>query len=175
MKVSSQSSSESLYLDKNGDVGVSFRREGPLERFPEAPREGYGFDVDLSLQELWHAAVATKAFHESQEVSNCQHFVLETLQELAKRRHVLGVKCLDSAKGPLGIQRRNEPAEPASVKSQRSAWAFNDLSQVKSQKRVFGGGGWAACIGLLGRKPQGARAFVCGKRLTTRTCSQWLL
>ena len=84
--MSSQSSSESLYLDKNGDVGVSFRREGPLERFPEAPREGYGFDVDLSLQELWHAAVATKAFHESQEVSNCQHFVLETLQELAKRQ-----------------------------------------------------------------------------------------
>ena len=41
--------------------------------------------MDLSLEELWHAAVATDAFRESQEVSNCQHFVLETLQQLALR------------------------------------------------------------------------------------------
>ena len=29
---------QELYLDKNGDVGVSFRLGGPLERFPEASR-----------------------------------------------------------------------------------------------------------------------------------------
>ena len=79
-----------LYLDKNADIGVSWRRAGWRESFPEAPRSGYSFDVDLSLQELWEATASTKSFQEAQEVSNCQHFVRESLEELSRRGHLQG-------------------------------------------------------------------------------------
>lgn len=77
-----------LYLDKNADVGVSWRRAGFLERFAEAPRTGYSWDVDLDVQTFWDAVAATKAFKEAQEVSNCQHFVRECLEELSHRGHL---------------------------------------------------------------------------------------
>lgn len=76
---------DTLYLDKNADLGVSWRRLGLWERFDESPRPSYSFEADMSLQDLWSAVVATKAFHEPQEVSNCQHFVREALAELAAR------------------------------------------------------------------------------------------
>ncbi|CAK9002601.1 unnamed protein product [Durusdinium trenchii] len=89
-----------LYLDKNADVGVSWRKAGPFERFPEAPRNGYGFDVDVSLQDVWDAAVTTHAFHETQEVSNCQHFVRESLEELSCRGHL-------QAEGPMTLRNQS--------------------------------------------------------------------
>eukprot|EP00931_Biecheleriopsis_adriatica_P007798 TRINITY_DN109053_c0_g1_i1.p2 TRINITY_DN109053_c0_g1~~TRINITY_DN109053_c0_g1_i1.p2 ORF type:complete len:160 (-),score=42.39 TRINITY_DN109053_c0_g1_i1:1-480(-) len=90
-----------LYLDKNADVGVSFRRAGFRERFPEAPRDGYSFTVNLSVQELWDAVVSTDAFREEQEVSNCQHFVKECLTELASRGH-LGCEGKIDSQGAAG-------------------------------------------------------------------------
>eukprot|EP00913_Durusdinium_trenchii_P025368 g23816.t1 len=90
-----------LYLDKNADVGVSWRKAGPFERFPEAPRNGYGFDVDVSLQETNQAQdVTTHAFHETQEVSNCQHFVRESLEELSCRGHL-------QAEGPMTLRNQS--------------------------------------------------------------------
>eukprot|EP00435_Cladocopium_sp_Y103_P044339 s1345_g12.t1 len=79
-----------LYLDKNADVGVSWRKAGPFERFSEAPREQHGFDAveGTSLQDVWDAAVSTPSFSEPQEVSNCQHFVRESLEELVRRGHL---------------------------------------------------------------------------------------
>lgn len=77
--------SDLMYLDKNADLGVAWRRAGPGERFQETPRAGHGFTTDMSLHELWDAVTATRAFAEAQEVSNCQHFVSEVLTELSKR------------------------------------------------------------------------------------------
>ncbi|CAL1134226.1 unnamed protein product [Cladocopium goreaui] len=89
-----------LYLDKNADVGVSWRKAGPFERFSEAPREQHGFDAveGTSLQDVWDAAVSTPSFSEPQEVSNCQHFVRESLEELVRRGH------LKAAGAPLTLR-----------------------------------------------------------------------
>lgn len=76
-----------LYIDKNADIGVGWRRAGIGESFNEAPREGHSYPVDLSVHDFWAAVAATKAFGEAQERSNCQHFVQEALAELAARRH----------------------------------------------------------------------------------------
>lgn len=40
------------------------------------------------MQTFWDAVAATKAFKEAQEVSNCQHFVRECLEELSHRGHL---------------------------------------------------------------------------------------
>eukprot|EP00434_Breviolum_minutum_P014483 symbB.v1.2.012770.t1/scaffold888.1/size154975/7 len=76
--------------EANADVGVSWRKAGPFERFSEVPREAHGFHAreGTSLQDIWEAVVSTPSFSESQEVSNCQHFVQESLQELARRGHI---------------------------------------------------------------------------------------
>eukprot|EP00933_Yihiella_yeosuensis_P001672 TRINITY_DN1027_c1_g1_i1.p1 TRINITY_DN1027_c1_g1~~TRINITY_DN1027_c1_g1_i1.p1 ORF type:complete len:456 (-),score=78.44 TRINITY_DN1027_c1_g1_i1:61-1428(-) len=79
-----------LYLDKNADIGVSWRREGLREKFSEVPREGYGFTSDIAVKDLWDAVISTDAFSEAQEVSNCQHFVKECLAELNARGHLKG-------------------------------------------------------------------------------------
>mmetsp|Transcript_98805 Transcript_98805/g.313621 ORF Transcript_98805/g.313621 Transcript_98805/m.313621 type:complete len:451 (-) Transcript_98805:169-1521(-) len=78
-----------LYIDKNADVGVGWRRAGFREAFSEAPRAQHSFDVDMPVHHLWSAVTATSSFAEAQEVSNCQHFVRETLAELAARGHFM--------------------------------------------------------------------------------------
>eukprot|EP00927_Polykrikos_kofoidii_P072133 TRINITY_DN68281_c0_g1_i1.p1 TRINITY_DN68281_c0_g1~~TRINITY_DN68281_c0_g1_i1.p1 ORF type:complete len:630 (-),score=86.12 TRINITY_DN68281_c0_g1_i1:15-1691(-) len=82
-----------LYLDKNADLGVSWRRAGLCERFSEVPRQGASFATGsqtggLPLGTFWAAVAATPACSEPQEISNCQHFVREALEELAARGHI---------------------------------------------------------------------------------------
>mmetsp|Transcript_88280 Transcript_88280/g.193473 ORF Transcript_88280/g.193473 Transcript_88280/m.193473 type:complete len:536 (+) Transcript_88280:25-1632(+) len=72
-----------LYIDKNADIGVSWRRAGFRESFNEAPRENYSVNTNLPLHTFWKAVMETKAFEETQERSNCQHFVNEVLRKVA--------------------------------------------------------------------------------------------
>mmetsp|Transcript_21679 Transcript_21679/g.32664 ORF Transcript_21679/g.32664 Transcript_21679/m.32664 type:complete len:119 (-) Transcript_21679:107-463(-) len=39
----------------------------------------------MPVHSLWSSVTATRAFAEAQEVSNCQHFVRESLAEMAAR------------------------------------------------------------------------------------------
>lgn len=75
-----------LYLDKNADIGVAWRRAGFQEKFKEAPREGFSYKLNghVGPQDLWESVTATDAFKEPQERSNCQHFVTEVLSKLAQ-------------------------------------------------------------------------------------------
>lgn len=77
-----------LYLDKNADIGVGWRRAGFREHFSEVPRLHHSFALNLRIQDFWSAVVATSAFAEAQETSNCQHFVREVFAELAERGHM---------------------------------------------------------------------------------------
>jgi len=81
-------SADLMYVDKNADIGVGWRRTGFRESFNEAPRALHSFATDLSIHEFWDSVMTTKAFSEAQERSNCQHFVSEVLSELASRGHI---------------------------------------------------------------------------------------
>merc|ERR1719329_1969119 len=76
---------DTFYIDKNADIGVTWRRAGWREFFTESPRESHSFVADCSISDLWSAVSATRASMEAQDVSNCQHFVQESFQELASR------------------------------------------------------------------------------------------